>query len=400
MAKLILRELDEQTFDTFAKNEPTATFLQSVELYKRYKLEHREAYLLGGFKNDKLVAAALCVQKYARLGQKIFNLPRGPILDYSDSILLTDFLEQVEQFLQKKGAMVLQISPNIFRKVQINEKPDTPDAQTSKSRETSDNLLRGPWPTDLAPSLSKHGYKNLGEFEQIKWAYFLDLEGKTEEDLLMSFRYDARRSIKQNASRYHLSLRELKKPEDLAPFRELIERTGARRGFQNPNPNYFINMQKTFDGRAHFILAECDESKLADIDKPKTGPSSNETPIATPNISKPSSALTPVSTGLFIQYGPEVVYLYSGSDPAYNKMNAPVLIIWEMIKLAREKGCKYFNFYGTHPFPTSVDASVFRFKQNFHGDIVEYVGTFAKPLNLAGKLYLSRLNYAEVRAVA
>ena len=369
--KLSLRELDEQTYDDFVKKQSTLTFLQSVQLYRRYQIEHREAYLLGGYQGEKLLAVALCTKKYARLGQKIFNIPRGPILDYKASNsteILTAFLAQIEKFLRTKNGMAVQISPNVYRKVSLKESEDK-----TKKPDISD-LLREDWPKpsqNLSVSLKKHGYKDLGEFEQIKWAYFLNVKNRSEDELLMSFRYDCRRSIKQNADRYHISLRELD-TSDLKPFRQLIEQTGARRGFSNPNPSYFENMKAVFQDDVHFVLAE-----LHDGDK-----------------------VIPVATGMFIYSGDEVVYLYSGSDPAYNKMNPPILVIWKMIQLAREKGCTYFNFYGTHPLPIFADSSVFNFKQNFRGEIVEYVGTFIKPLTLAGRLYLSRLNYAEFRLVA
>lgn len=390
---LRLEELSETVFEDFAKKQSSSTFLQSVQLFRRYKLENREAYLLGGFDGDKLIAAALCTKKYERLGKKIFNLPRGPILDYeaeSSSKLLIAFLKKVEQFLKKKGGMVIQISPNVFRKVSLDV--NAASAEPS-SASPAKKLLRDPWPKNtenLTASLEKSGYKNLGEFEQIKWAYFLDLENRSEEDLLMSFRYDARRSIKQNEDRYSLSLKELDpsvSPNSSAfsNFLDLLNKTGARRGFKNPERRYFENMKSAFGEDVHFVLAECNVDQLAEKDRPK-------------NFN--SLGLKPVSAGMFVYSGNEVVYLYSGSDPAFNKMNAPVLVIWKMIKLAKAKNCKYFNFYGTHPIPNSADASVFNFKQNFHGDIVEYVGTFAKPLDLAGKLYLSRLKYSEFRHVS
>ena len=68
---------------------------------------------------------------------------------------------------------------------------------------------------------------------------------------------------------------------------------------------------------------------------------------------------------------------------------------WEVIKKALEEGVSFYNFYGTHPVELPGEKGVYEFKRGFRGEFIEYVGTFAKPLDMAGKLYLSRMKYHE-----
>ena len=58
-----------------------------------------------------------------------------------------------------------------------------------------------------------------------------------------------------------------------------------------------------------------------------------------------SSCDTPLSAAMFMLYGDEVVYLFSGSDEQYMKeYNAQYAIQWYMIKYAAEHGYKKYNF--------------------------------------------------------
>ena len=98
----------------------------------------------------------------------------------------------------------------------------------------------------------------------------------------------------------------------------------------------------------------------------------------------------PVSGALFITYGSEVVYLYSGSDPAENKQCGSYAVQWYMLKFALENGYPTYNFYGTHPDKAD---GVFRFKSGFRAEVKELLGTFMLPLNLPGRLYVSRKKY-------
>ena len=65
-----------------------------------------------------------------------------------------------------------------------------------------------------------------------------------------------------------------------------------------------------------------------------------------------------------------------------------------MIRYAYANGYKKYNFWGTNPDPNN---GVFKFKQGFHGEVEDFVGTFAAPLNLIGKLYLKKLHKKEHR---
>ena len=106
-------------FRDFVKNQKMDNFLQSAEMFSRYQKIGKEAYFFGGFENEKLKIVGLAVKMREKLGKKVYNMPRGPIWDNeaADSgAVLGSFLDEVSGILKKKGGMVLQISPNVWRK--------------------------------------------------------------------------------------------------------------------------------------------------------------------------------------------------------------------------------------------------------------------------------------------
>ena len=91
---------------------------------------------------------------------------------------------------------------------------------------------------------------------------------------------------------------------------------------------------------------------------------------------------------MFILYGDEVIYLFSGSDEKYMKeYNAQYLIQWHMIKYAAKHNFKRYNFYGINglPDPNSKDNGIYDFKKGFTsettGRVTELLGAHELPVN-------------------
>lgn len=385
-------------FRDFVKNQKMDNFLQSAEMFSRYQKIGKEAYLFGGFENEKLKIVGLAVKMREKLGKKVYNMPRGPIWDNeaADSgVVLSSFLDEVSGILKKKGGMVLQVSPNVWRKRKTvaeeekearqvgggNEKAKSGEAELGE--EVENGLVKEDWPEGeaLRNSLAQSGFKNLGEYEQVKWAYILELNGKTPDDILMGFRYSHRRNVRLAKDKYGITIRETDDPTIL---KEITEKTGERRGFKDPEVKYYKDMKEAFSDKVKFLVAEWDgkgakETELAEVEAAK----------------KQHGGKIPVAAAMFLTYGGETIYLFSGSLREYKKYAGPHLMQWEVIKKALADGVSIYNFYGTHPVELLHEKGVYEFKRGFRGEFIEYVGTFAKALNVAGRAYLARLKYHE-----
>lgn len=334
-------ELTEKEFSEFAEGARGANFLQSIYMLRRYQKIGREAYLLGVKRRKKLIVAALVSEAGKIKGQKIFNIPGGYLGDYGEEALRT-FTEGAKEFLRGKKAAVLMMSPNI-----VSEERDI-DAEIVPGGESNLGVKK---------ALRHLGYRYLGEYAQAKWIYVLPTKGADEDTVYKDFRKGHKLSIRYAEPRYKVKIRELS-VEELPILEELVDEASDFHGFKAPTLKYFKEMKEAFSEKVRFMVAEMPD--------PETG------------------KIVPVAGAMFVLYGPEIVYLFSGSRRAYKKYGGPHLMQWQMIQEAIAKGYERYNFYGVRP---EAGNGVYAFKRGFKGKVVELLGTFMLPISSLGKVY-------------
>lgn len=83
-----------------------------------------------------------------------------------------------------------------------------------------------------------------------------------------------------------------------------------------------------------------------------------------------------LAAGIFGFWGNLAVYLHGASDNQHRELMAPYLVQWQAIQLARQHGCRQYDFFG---ISQSKWPGVTRFKQGFGGTIKNYCGTLDWP---------------------
>lgn len=347
------------------------SFLQSVEMYRRYKDLNREAYLVGVVceSTDKksvrrVLAAGLMSAREWRKGWKIFSVPGGWLMNYDKQAeiigeriwsrweILRFLTQEAREFCRKKRGIMLEISPNIV----------------SQPRDRKNNVVEGPDYLDVKRDLEKLGYKYLGEWGQVKWEYVLELDGRGKNELFQDFRTDHRQRIRR-AMREGVRVRKLGMDE-LGVLKEIAAEAGERHGFQDPQMAYYRSMKKHFGDKVEFYVAE--------LPAEKEGGKEGEW-IA-------------LAAAMFVKDKREIVYLYSGSVRKYQKYGGAHLMQWEMIQQALEAGCARYNFYGVRPVEGD---GVYNFKQGFRGHVEELLGTFVLPIGVIGRALAVRMRKRE-----
>ena len=354
----IFRELTPEEFEHFTTSCSSKNYMQSPAMYSRYQEVKRESYLVGLVADSRVLIGGLVSVIYERLGRKIFTFSRGPLFEQFNAEDFAIFTQGCKKFLKAKRGIVLQISPN---------------------------LLVSDAPADFGQILESQGFKPLGEYEQVKWTYALDfskipdlpkvavpatkssvlnppISDEVKQQLLRSFRRDHRATIRYATERYGLKVRELQ-VDEYPILLEMIEESGKVHGFVPREQRFFEQLKQFFGDDVTAIVAE-------------------------------TPAGEPIAAAFFILYGNEVIYLSSGFRRAHKKLGGPHLIQWTMIQYAYANGFKKYNFWGTNPDP---DNGVFKFKQGFHGEIEEFVGTFVTPISPLGTAYIQKLHYAKQR---
>ncbi len=91
-----------------------------------------------------------------------------------------------------------------------------------------------------------------------------------------------------------------------------------------------------------------------------------------------------IAASLFFDYDGTRYYMQSASDYTYRKLPATVALLTTALFDAKEKGMKFFDFWGIAPDGAPKDhpwAGFTEFKKSFGGFAVEYCGTYDLVLN-------------------
>lgn len=405
---MTFEEITEEEFRKYNKNSPYKSFMQTPEIGKYREENGWTVYYLAAKYHGEIKAASMLVAKPTFLGKSTFIAPGGPLLDLEDQALTEFFMRSLKKYVKSHNGYVLHISPYY--------------ELTERDRH-GDPVEGGFNHQDAVKNLRNLGFLELKDASQPKYMYALDLDGKTPEELMKDFKSNTRGHIRK-AEKMGVTVRELKK-EELSIFKEITSKTGERRGFTDQPLTYYEEMYDLFvpRGEAVFLVAEAEESEdgfskhctaegvadnafsesLSRFSSPETyipdepdrfarqGGSagapvydvSGEKVRSQKGMSVRTPSL-PLSAAMFILYGDEVVYLFSGSDERYMKdYNAQYELQWYMIKYAAEHHFKRYNFYGIHGLPDeNTKDGVYEFKKGFGGQVLEYVGTYELPIDL------------------
>lgn len=347
--------LTEQEFRAFVETSPYRSFTQTPEIAKLRTQSGWTAYFLGvrdkasnsdSSAKPPLLAATLLVAKPVFLGKSIFLAPGGPLLDLENRALTAFFFKHLKHFIKTHNGFLLHIDP-YYEYIE---------------RDRDGEVVKNGFHHEKA----KNNLKNFGFVEisgdQPKYLFALDLENRTPDELFASFKQNTRNLISRTA-RQGVTVRELEKSE-LPLLKHITEETAARREFTDRPLSYYEQMYDLFAprGEVKFLLAEVELN----------------------------GKKLPLSTAMFMTYGDEVIYLFSGSDEKYMKTyNAQYAIQWHMIKYAAEHNFKRYNFYGIRglPDPAQPGYGIYRFKKGFGGQVIELIGTFELKITPLATLY-------------
>lgn len=333
--------LDPEEFRKFADKSPYKSFYQTPEIAKLRESSGWTPYYFGVRNGDKLVAASLVVAKPTFLGKSTYYAPGGPLLDYEDATLTDFFFKNLRKYAKSHNGYVLHIEP-YYELIQRGRHGEVVEGGFNHYQ--------------AQQNLKNAGFTPLPESDEPKYAFAMDLDGRAPDQIFKDMKANTRNRIRK-AEKKGVTIRELGR-EELNIFKQITESTSNRRNFQDKPLSYYEQMYDLFHerGEVMFILAEADG--------------------------------TPMSAAMFMTYGDEVIYLFSGSAEEYMKeYGAQCLIQWHMIKYAAEHGFKRYNFYGIQglPDPKSPGYGIYEFKKGFdstpHAHVTELIGAHEAPVN-------------------
>lgn len=323
---------DRQRFDDFIARFETGDLLQSFEWGDLKARSGWQPVRLIAERDGKIVAAASLLKRaIPKVGRCIMYASRGPVLDTTDFALLSAFTEYLKQTAIKHKAILLKIDPPI------------PVEDTA-----SETHLRN-------VGFSPIQLKGFGG-TQPKCVMQLDLAGRTEEELLASFKPKWRYNIRL-AEKKGVTVNMDCDRSELATFYSLLKETCERDGFLVRGLSYFEDMWDALvpAGYMKLVLTYYED--------------------------------TPVAGAIAYIFGDKAMYTYGASSNQHRNVMPNHLMQWRMIQWAVEHGCKWYDFRGVSP--KKGDGSddhlqgLNRFKEGFSPRFVEYVGEYDMVLSPA-----------------
>lgn len=378
--------LTEEEFRVFAKEHPLKSFIQTPEMAKLKQDQGWNIHYVGVKKNQQILAATLMMSNGNFLGKKMFYAPNGFLIDYQNTNLLSFFTKEIKHYIYKHKGYTLIIDPYLpLLERDIN----------------GDVVEHGFDNRPIISRLEALGYHYHGTSSQVKYMFALDTANKKEEEILKEMRPNTRNLIRKTLKPGFI-IRELSYDE-IEIFKQLTEETSDRKNFSDKPLRYYQKMYELFHDRnelkymiaeIHFdqyiggIENELKEEqlryqKISDKSIGKKKEAENrmylleERKKEALSLQKEVGNVLVLSGGMFMLYGDEIVYLFSGNYKKYMQFNAQYRIQWEMIQYAIRHGYPRYNFYGiistdkNHP-----EYGIYEFKKGFNGYVIELIGEF------------------------
>ena len=346
--------------------------MQSIEMADLLEKRGYQVTYLGLKEADELQVAGVLYSTPVAGGLHM-EINSGPF--YQEETLLEPFYVALKDYAKKNGAIELVIKPY--------DNYQTFDSDGNPISEEQSHFL---------DTLKNLGYQHDG-FQtgypggEPVWHYLKTIKGDDTKSLLKSFNKNCSRNI-TTALNYDISIRNITR-EEIPQFKQIIEETGKRQGFEDKSLSYYYDLYDSFGPNAEFLVAEINSTAaLAHLDQKISllNPSAKQYEqqlqklekqknIVQETLAGKESENVPLACALIIYTPSEVTYLFGGSYTKYQKFSAAFLIQYHAMKRSLQKGITLYNFLGIQGIFDGSDG-VLRFKQNFNGYIVRKMGTF------------------------
>ncbi|WP_426225260.1 peptidoglycan bridge formation glycyltransferase FemA/FemB family protein [Pseudarthrobacter sp. DSP2-3-2b1] len=393
--------LSDAEFETFSVSHPQNSFIQSADFTRFQRARGQDVELFGVKRDGELVAAGKLNYTTNRLGYRVCECAKGPLMDYTDSALVSDVVGLLKGRAADRKAAELRISPNLPFIARDEDGAEHP--------EIADNR-------PLVVELGRLGLAHQGSdmnFANVNWMFIKKLDGiQDAEELIMGTSYRTRKAIRK-AEKNGVFL-EQATLETLDEFYGALSTAGDEKGFIYREREYYEQLLRTTSAEfTKLMMAKIDipayrksiterleaESASAaelrrEVEETGSKKKANRLKVVQDLVDSYERSLKdierfPDSVGVatvaaihFVCFGDEVTCVIGGTKQDYIYFNGATSLYWGMMLHALEKGYSRYNFYGTFGIQGQDEEGHggYEFKKGFGGDVVQLVGDFVMPV--------------------
>ena len=313
MAEFIInQQLNKKSWEDFLLAKTESSFLQSWHWGEFNEALGKKVFRLGFEKNNKIVGLCLIVVEKAKRGKHLI-VPGGPILDWNNPRLVDFFFSQIKQLAKQEKCVFVRLRPQL------------PQEEKSLALFRKQHAINSP--VHLHAELTS----------QLNLTPGIDL-------LLSQMRKTTRYEIRK-AEKLGIEVRQNTNPDRIKTFYEIELETARRQKFIPFSYQYLYEQFCVFSKNNLAVLFESFyENKL-------------------------------LSQAFVIFYNQEAIYHYGTSTEEGRKYPGAYLSQWEIIKEAKKRGLKKYNFWGVAPVdqPRHRFYKISVFKRGFGGQDFAYL---------------------------
>ncbi len=313
-------EEEVKEYEDFILNHEGTSFMQDLNWGKVKSNWKQEAIYLR--EDGKIVAAMMLLIQPVPLNSTFIYAPRGPVCDVYDIDLVNRLIKEAEPVAKKYKSYVLKFDPQVIYDEKLDNMYKKAGYKTTGYKPDADDLIQP-------------GHNMV-----------LNIDGKTEEELMKSFAEKTRYNIRLSG-RKGVTVRYSRDVEDLKKFYEIYEVTTIRDKIGKRPYEYFERMLEAYDEtKLRIYIAEHEGQALAAA-------------IAT-NI------------------GGELFYVYGASSNEKRNLMPNYAMQMAMIRWGIETGCKTYNCGGV--LNLDPNNGLYKFKIGFCREegLEEYIGEINK----------------------
>ena len=376
--------------DRFVEESQQTNLLQSSSW--AHVKDNWRSERIGFYKDEELLAVAAVLIKPLPLGMSMLYIPRGPIVDYQDSALLTFVLNSLKKYAKTKHALFIKFDPFIL----LNH------------HQVDEEAITNPKAQEIISNLQKLGCEWLGQTadmgETIQPRFQANIYAKdfSEANLSKKIRQSIR-TAKNKGVRVQFGDYDL-----LEDFAFLMKKTEDRKSIHLRGIDYYKKLLDTYPEQSYITLAtlnlkerlkeleaqkEKAEQALANYgDKVKPGKIDN----TKKEIERLSDEMTflkehsdagkevvPLSGTLSLEFGGTSENVYAGMDESFRRYQAAIYTWFATADHAFERGNKWQNMGGIE---NDLSGGLYNFKSKFKPEIEEFIGEFNLPVSPIYKL--------------
>lgn len=391
-----IENLTQEEFDSFVENNERSHFLHSYAWGQVQKETKRfNSHYVGMKKDNKLVATALILEKNLYMGYTYFYCPRGYIIDYNDSTLLSKFNAFIKVFAKKRKAIFIKIDPDIIwsNKNYLDEVVDVNNKKIFKNL-TSLGFKHKGFTTDFSTN-------------QPRYTFRIDFN-QSFDDIYDHFSKTTKQRIKKAED---LDV-EVVITKDIEDFCKLMTITEDRKHFSSHNNNFYkILCDNYYKNKYNIFLGIVDIKKIINkyqneiknikIEIDNLGNVSSKSSKSKQNqlikrietlenkISKYSNYKDKygekiiLNAHFIIEYGNKAWVLYAGNHNILTDTYSNYKTYLEHIKYYYNNGIKIYDQFGTIGDLNKDNPTIglHEFKKKFGGNYIEFIGEFDLILN-------------------